>query len=76
MSSLKLKKTLKKQIDRLHAAVDDAGFDRHELRVLVKRTRYLTEAFPKLSLLSRKAASSLNALQSALGSWHDHYQWC
>lgn len=71
-----IEKTLKKQIDRLHAAVDDAEFDRHELRILVKRTRYLTEAFPKLSPLSRKASSSLKALQSALGSWHDHYQWC
>ncbi|MHC8326420.1 CHAD domain-containing protein [Pseudomonas sp. LB1P83] len=56
--------------------MDDTGFDRHELRILVKRTRYLTEAFPKLSPLSCKAASSLKALQSALGSWHDHYQWC
>jgi len=71
-----IKKALKKQIDRLHAAVDDAGFDRHELRILVKRTRYLTEAFPRLSPLSGNAASSLKALQSALGSWHDHYQWC
>ena len=71
-----IEKALKKQIDRLHAAVDDTEFDRHELRILVKRTRYLTEAFPKLSPLSRKAASSLKALQSALGSWHDHYQWC
>ncbi|MBK5400810.1 CHAD domain-containing protein [Pseudomonas sp. TH39(2020)] len=71
-----IEKALKKQIDRLHAAVDDAEFDRHELRILVKRTRYLTEAFPKLSPLSRKAASALKALQSALGSWHDHYQWC
>ncbi|AVE08149.1 metal-chelation protein CHAD [Pseudomonas palleroniana] len=71
-----IEKTLKKQIDRLHAAVEDTGFDRHELRILVKRTRYLTEAFPKLSPLSRKAASSLKALQSALGAWHDHFQWC
>lgn len=71
-----IEKALKKQIHRLHAAVDDDGFDRHELRILVKRTRYLTEAFPKLTPLSRKAASSLKALQSALGDWHDHYQWC
>lgn len=71
-----IEKTLKKQIDRLHAAVDDSGFDRHELRILVKRTRYLTDAFTKLSPLSREAPSSLKALQSALGSWHDHYQWC
>ena len=71
-----IEKALIKQIDRLHAAVDDVGFDRHELRILVKRTRYLTEAFPSLSPLSRKAASALKALQSALGAWHDHYQWC
>jgi len=71
-----IEKSLTKQIDRLHAAVDDAESDRHELRILVKRTRYLTEAFPKLSPLSGKAASSLKALQSALGAWHDHYQWC
>jgi hypothetical protein len=64
------------QIDRLNTAVDDTGFDRHELRILVKRTRYLTETFPETSPLSRKAASSLKALQSALGSWHDHYKWC
>lgn len=71
-----IEKALNKQIGRLHAAVDDTEFDRHELRILVKRTRYLTEAFPTLSPLSRKAARSLKALQSALGSWHDHYQWC
>ncbi len=71
-----IKKTLRKQINRLHAAVDDAQFDRHALRILVKRTRYLTEAFPELSPLSRNAAKSLKELQSALGSWHDHYQWC
>ncbi|APC14264.1 hypothetical protein BLL42_00350 [Pseudomonas frederiksbergensis] len=71
-----IKKTLRKQIDRLHAAVDDVKFDRHELRILVRRTRYLTEAFPELSPLSRDAAKSLKGLQSALGAWHDHYQWC
>lgn len=71
-----IEKALTKQIDRLHAAVDDAESDRHELRILVKRTRYQTEAFPKLSPLSGKAASSLKTLQSALGAWHDHYQWC
>jgi CHAD domain-containing protein len=75
-AQLQIAKALKKQIHRLHSAVDDAGFDRHQLRILVKRTRYLTEAFPKLSPLSRKAASSLKTLQSALGDWHDHYQWC
>ncbi len=69
-------KALNKQIDKLHSALDDDQFDRHELRVLVKRARYLTEAFPDLSPLSKKAAKSLKAVQSTLGSWHDHFQWC
>jgi CHAD domain-containing protein len=69
-------RALTKQIDKLHAALNDPQFDRHELRKLVKRTRYLTEAFPALSPLSKKAAKSLKAVQSALGSWHDHFQWC
>ncbi|PYC33423.1 CHAD domain-containing protein [Pseudomonas protegens] len=71
-----IKTALRKQIDRLHAAVDDSQYDRHELRILVKRTRYLTEAFPELSPLSKKSARALKELQSALGAWHDHYQWC
>lgn len=71
-----ISRALTKQIDKLHAALNDPQFDRHELRKLVKRTRYLTEAFPDLSPLSKKAAKSLKAVQSALGSWHDHFQWC
>jgi CHAD domain-containing protein len=67
---------LHKQIERLEAALADPQFDRHQLRILVKRTRYLNEAFPQLSPLSGEAAASLKAVQSALGSWHDHFQWC
>ncbi|MGI4837928.1 MAG: CHAD domain-containing protein [Janthinobacterium lividum] len=78
--SAKLKRligrALTKQIDKLHAALNDPQFDRHELRILVKRSRYLTEAFPHLSPLSKNAAKSLKAVQAALGSWHDHFQWC
>lgn len=69
-------KTLNKSVDKLHRALQDAEFDRHELRILVKRTRYLTQAFTPLSPLSPKAEKSLKAVQSALGSWHDHHQWC
>jgi CHAD domain-containing protein len=71
-----IRKTLGKQAARLHAAIEDVQFDRHELRILVKRTRYLTEAFPSLSPLSKSEAKLLKGLQSALGDWHDHYQWC
>lgn len=70
-----IKKSLTKQIDKLHLALDDEEYDRHELRILVKRTRYLTDAFSELSPLSRQATKSLKAVQSALGSWHDHFQW-
>lgn len=69
-------KTLNKHVDKLRRALKDAKFDRHELRILVKRTRYLTQAFAQLSPLSAKAEKSLKAVQSALGSWHDHHQWC
>ncbi|MGE8066211.1 CHAD domain-containing protein [Pseudomonas sp. NPDC089569] len=71
----KIRKTLNKQVDRLHAAIADTQFDRHQLRILVKRTRYLTEAFPQLAPLSGNEAKLLKSLQSALGSWHDHYLW-
>lgn len=69
-------KCLHKQIERLTAALADPQHDRHHLRLLVKRARYLTEAYPRLSPLSNKTAASLKTVQSALGSWHDHYQWC
>lgn len=69
-------KALTKLLDKLHVAVDDKAHDRHELRILVKRARYLTEAFQDLSPLSSKAARSLKKVQGALGSWHDHHQWC
>lgn len=69
-------KALTKLLDKLHLAVDDEHHDRHELRILVKRARYLTEAFQDLSPLSPKAAKSLKKVQGALGSWHDHHQWC
>jgi CHAD domain-containing protein len=72
----KVEKTLEKHVDKLRVALTDDGHDRHAIRILVKRTRYLVEAFSPLSPLSHKAARSLKAVQSALGSWHDHHQWC
>jgi CHAD domain-containing protein len=72
----KLLMTMNGQIRKLHAGVHDAEFDRHQLRILVKRTRYLTDAFPSLSPLPNDAAASLKKAQAALGAWHDHFQWC
>jgi len=72
----KIKKTLAKQLERLRAALDEDGFDRHHLRAMVKRIRYLTESFPRFSPLSPDAARALKSVQLALGDWHDQYQWC
>lgn len=66
----KIRGALGKQIDRLNAAIEERQFDRHQLRILVKRTRYLTEAFPVLSSLSKGEAKLLKGLQTALGDWH------
>jgi CHAD domain-containing protein len=72
----KILQHLDKQVERLNVALADAQFDRHQLRILVKRTRYLIDTFPQSSPLSSEAAASLKTVQSALGSWHDHFQWC
>ena len=69
-------KRLYKQVERLKAALANPQYDRHQLRILVKRARYAIDAYPRLSPISAKAAASLKAVQSALGAWHDHYQWC
>ncbi len=68
-------KYLKKQAEELRQALDDKGFDRHELRVLVKKLRYAIDAYPALSPLPKKTLSSLKNAQACLGKWHDLYQW-
>ena len=35
----------------------------------------MNDAFPGVSPLSDKAANALKNGQTALGVWHDHYQW-
>ncbi|NLP31566.1 MAG: CHAD domain-containing protein [Oligella ureolytica] len=44
------------------------------MRILVKRARYMNDAFPGVPPLSDKAANALKNAQTALGVWHDHYQ--
>lgn len=71
-----VQKALKKRINQLIAGLRDKEFDRHELRIIVKNTRYLTDAFPTLSPLGGKSKTQLKSVQGSLGSWHDHHQWC
>lgn len=52
-----------------------SGHDRHRLRLLIKRVRYAIEAYPELDRLPAAAMARLKAAQSALGDWHDCWQW-
>lgn len=70
-----IRKRLRKDRQRLTQALLDPAHDRHRLRLLVKRLRYAAEAYPQLSGLSVQAAAALKQAQSALGDWHDHWQW-
>lgn len=71
-----IEKALKKRITQLIAGLRDKDFDRHELRIIVKSARYLSDAFPTLSPLKAKSRAQLKSVQASLGSWHDHHQWC
>ncbi|QXH64563.1 CHAD domain-containing protein [Pseudomonas azerbaijanorientalis] len=71
-----IEKALRKRINQLIAGLRDKHFDRHKLRIIVKNARYLSEAFPTLSPLKAKSRAQLKSVQSSLGSWHDHHQWC
>ncbi|WP_043307826.1 CHAD domain-containing protein [Pseudomonas sp. ML96] len=71
-----VRRRLRKQVKRLARALATPDFDRHRLRLLVKRVRYATETYPQLSDLSKRSIAALHASQSALGDWHDHFQWC
>lgn len=71
-----IEKALKKRITQLIAGLRDKQFDRHELRIIVKNARYLSDAFPTLSPLRATSRAQLKSVQASLGSWHDHHQWC
>ncbi len=68
-------KRLDKQLENLGEVLADPKHDRHRTRLLGKRLRYGTEAYADLSPVSPAALKQLKAVQSVLGSWHDHFQW-
>lgn len=67
---------LHKQLQHLLVALATPGYERHRLRLLIKRVRYAREAYPQLAGLDRYDIRLLRRAQSALGDWHDHLQWC
>lgn len=71
----RIEKRLSKQWNALDEALHDPAHDRHRLRLLIKRVRYAAEAYPELDRLPKAATSRLKAAQSALGDWHDCWQW-
>ncbi|MGK8664132.1 CHAD domain-containing protein [Serratia marcescens] len=70
------KHRLQRQQRQLRRALADTGYDRHRLRLLIKRLRYAAEAYPQRLPLSPAAMASLKAAQNALGDWHDREIWC
>ena len=70
-----IRKRMRKDRTRLTQALLDPEHDRHRLRLLVKRLRYSAEAYPQLSDMNRAQLRVLKNAQSALGDWHDQWQW-
>ncbi|PRA58930.1 MULTISPECIES: CHAD domain-containing protein [Pseudomonas] len=71
----RIEKRLAKQWKTLDRTLHDPAHDRHRLRLLIKRVRYAIEAYPELDRLPAAAMPRLKAAQSALGDWHDCWQW-
>lgn len=74
--SKKVTKWMERQVNRLAEVLSDPGIDPHKLRILVKHTRYMIDAYPQRSTVNPEVICSLKSVQSALGAWHDLYQWC
>jgi CHAD domain-containing protein len=70
-----IRQRLRKDRKRLKQALLDPAHDRHRLRLLVKRLRYAAEAYAQLAELPGRTGMQLKQAQSALGDWHDHWQW-
>jgi CHAD domain-containing protein len=68
-------KYMRKQSRQLAEALRDPAHDRHRLRLLIKRLRYCNEAWPQRAHLHSAVPKALRNAQSALGDWHDHWQW-
>ncbi len=71
----RVRKRLAAQCRRLREALDDPGYDRHRLRLLIKRVRYGAEAYPGLLALDPSLPRLLKVAQSEIGDWHDCHQW-
>lgn len=71
----RIEKRLNKQWKKIVEAMHDPAHDRHRLRLLIKRSRYGAEAYPKLSRIGKSMRGELKNAQDDLGHWHDLLQW-
>lgn len=71
----RLRRRMQRQSAQLREALGEPGHDRHQLRLLIKRLRYADEAYPGLLGGDPRLPAALKAAQSALGDWHDRWQW-
>ncbi|HCN44776.1 MAG TPA: metal-chelation protein CHAD, partial [Pseudomonas sp.] len=71
----RIEKRLNKQWKKIVEAMHDPAHDRHRLRLLIKRSRYGAEAYPRLSRIGKSMRGELKNAQDDLGHWHDLLQW-
>lgn len=71
----RVRRYLQQQARLLATALRDPAHDRHRLRLLIKRLRYCTEAYPQYAELPAASLDALRAAQGELGTWHDLLQW-
>lgn len=71
----RVRRRLAKDQQRLAQALSDPAHDWHELRLLIKRLRYGCDAYPEQAARLALDYSLLKHTQSALGKWHDCWQW-
>jgi CHAD domain-containing protein len=71
----RVRRRLSKDQQRLAQALSDPEHDWHELRLLVKRLRYGCDAYPEQAARLALDYPLLKQTQSALGKWHDCWQW-
>lgn len=60
---------------RLGNELGRKSLDLHRVRILVKRLRYLLQAFAPALAVSPELLTTLQQCQSRLGDWHDRWQW-
>ncbi|WP_022962555.1 CHAD domain-containing protein [Halopseudomonas pelagia] len=60
---------------KLVGALQNPHQDMHDIRIKIKRLRYLYQAYPEYLQPSSIMTKTLKNAQDELGEWHDNLQW-